>query len=136
MSSYAVISKKLHRTRPEADHTARFVRGREQVRRIVGGISPQEDFGGLHVLPGQNHRCDQMRPPGAGNCRAECSTIESVIADATAFLVPNPRKSAARKPVGRFGRFTGKWRAWEQEHREDLHLPTPREHHPFCRGMT
>ena len=25
--------------------------------------------------------------------------------DATAFLVPNPRKSAARKPVGRFGRF-------------------------------
>src|SRR5271157_3688963 len=29
--------------------------------------------------------------------------------DATAFLVPNPRKSAARNPFGRFGRFTGKW---------------------------
>ena len=31
--------------------------------------------------------------------------------DATAFLVPNQRKSAARKPIRRFGRFTSSWRA-------------------------
>src|ERR1019366_9511188 len=30
--------------------------------------------------------------------------------DARAFPVPNPRISAARKPVRRFGRFTSSWR--------------------------
>ena len=72
-----------------------------QDRRIVSvncqrQISHKKTSRELHVLPGQKHRCDQMRVPGAGNYLADCSTIEGVFADARAsivtYLVKHPRR--------------------------------------------
>jgi len=54
------------------------------------------------------HRCPQRWFP-ASFLLADDPGVERYV-NTREFHVPNPRKSAARKPVGRFGRFTSKWR--------------------------
>src|ERR1039457_6492863 len=62
----------------------------------------------MEPLEGTGVRPRQMRYQVV-RCFASTAGAGRGSPDARAFLVPNPRKSAARKPVGRFGRYTTKW---------------------------
>ena len=58
-----------------------------------------------HAITIVNGRQRQIDCEVVGDAADYRAATESVFMAARAFLVPNPRKSAARKPVGRFGRL-------------------------------